>query len=209
MNGWFVIGALGASIGIIELILAYIAYRASKGQPLLGALKYFAYGMVMLAISHIFCKAIMKAMLGLYYPWGVPLKAIGLTLVIYSIIALINEKMAKAVGALAATLAAIFLVGATYSLLTTKGHDWIFPTVHTLFLMLLPWYIAYLSYKVYKRSGDKSGLYVAAAFGIYGLATLTNLLMLSAGFSMAVSMSVALPVRLIAEIVMLYAFVGA
>ena len=207
MNKWFLVGLLGASIGIIELIIAYIAYRASK-NPALKDLKYFAYGMVILAISHIFCKAIMKATLGLYYPWGVPLKAIGLTLVIYSIIALIDKKMAKVVGALAATLAAIFLVGATYSLLTTKGHDWIFPTVHVLYLLLLPWYIAYLSYKVYKVSEDKSAIYVAAAFGLYGLATLTNLAMVYAGFSVAASMTVALPVRLISEIVMLYAFIG-
>ena len=207
MTNWFVVGALGAGIGIVELIIAYIAYKASK-QPVIANLKYFAYGMVVLAISHLFCKALMKATLHILAPWGVPLKAIGLTLVIYSMMLLIDEKKAKAIGAIAAVLATIFLIGSAYSLLTTKGRDWIFPTVHILFLALLPWYVAYLSYKVYKESGDKSALYVATAFIVYGLATVANMMMFGAGYSMAVSMAVSLPLRLLAEIIMLYAFVG-
>ncbi len=208
MSKWLIVGAFGAGIGIVQLIIAYIAYRASKNPPL-EALKYFAYGMVVLAISHIFCKTIMKAWIGLYYPWGVPLKAIGLTLVIYSIMALINKEVAKRTGILAAVLGVIFTIGSIYSLLTTEGRDWIFASVHVLFLTLLPWYVAYLSYKVYKESGDKSGLYVAAAFWIYGLATVLNIALLSIKIPMYVSMSIALPTRLIAEMVMLYAFIGA
>ena len=206
------IGGVGILVAVVEFALAFLAYKASKSE-ILRDLKYFAYGVTILGLGQLLFMGIagfmgvknMRLMLALRAPF----RAIGVGLILYSLISLINKNLAKMVGTIVTVLAAIFIVGIAYSLLATGGHDPLFPALHVVYLTLLPWYVAYLSYKVYKESGDESGLYVAFALFIFGLSivsaiTLHNVLNLG----IAIATSTATLLEVIGMIVALLAFIS-
>ena len=67
-----------------------------------------------------------------------------------------------------------------------------------------------MSYNVYKQSSDKTALYISVAFVIYGIAPLFLIAQYNvAGFTMIEAMTSVLIARIVAIIIMLYAFVAA
>ncbi len=206
------VGWIGILAAVVEFALAFLAYKASKNE-ILRDLRYFAYGIALLGLGQLLFMGIpglmgvknMRLMLALRAPF----RAIGVGLILYSLISLIDKNLAKRVGTIVTVLAAIFIIGIAYSLLTTEGRDPLFPTLHIIYLTLLPWYVAYLSYKVYKESGDKSGLYVALALFIFGLSvvavvTLHNVFNLG----MAATVGTATLLEVVGMIIALMAFLS-
>ena len=193
-------GSVGIIAALVEFALALLAYKASRNE-ILRDLRFFAYGVAILGLGQLLFMGVasligIKNMI-LMLALRAPFRAIGLGLILYSLISLINKNMAKRVGTIIAVLAVAFIVGIAYSLLTTGGHDPLFPTLHLIYLTLLPWYVAYLSYKVYKESGDKSGLYVAVALFIFGLSVVTAIALhnvLNLGIPIAASAATALEI---------------
>ena len=206
-----VLGTIGIAASLVEFSLAFLAYKASK-NALLRDLRYFAYGVAILGLGQLLFMGIagftgIKSMM-LMLALRTPFRAVGVALILYSLISLINKNMAKTVSTAVAVLALVFILGVAYSLLTTKGRDPLFPTLHLIYLTLLPWYVAYLSYDVYKKSGDNSALYVAIALFIFGLSVVSAISLHNAlNVSITVATSVATVLEIIGVIVALLAFV--
>ncbi|NPA84794.1 MAG: hypothetical protein GXO07_02165 [Crenarchaeota archaeon] len=191
---------LGLGIGIVELAMAYFAYRLSKESNVLDWLRLFAAGVLLLGIGQLSCKFFLQGIIGIKQFIGVPFKAAGLTLVIYSILKGISYQRAKEVGIVAAAVAVAFVLMSYHHLYGDRGPAGkaIFALAHLMFLTALPFGIAYLTWKAYVESRDPSALAMTLGLGLYGAATIVNMILYNAlGLAMMQSMSVALVVRLL------------
>ncbi|UXD22864.1 hypothetical protein IPA_09055 [Ignicoccus pacificus DSM 13166] len=203
------VALLGFLVGIIELIIGYIAIKRYREVGIDG-LKLFALGVILLGIGQFLCKFIGHGILSLpeSYAVGVPFKFIGLVLVIYSLLDIVGTKYVTSVTVLGIILGIVFMITSFYSLSVLGKPTFIlFGIPHLLFLTLFPWIGAYAIYEMYKDSKDIGALTFSLGLFIYGLATIINVVLTTAvGLAMFYSMSIALSVRLIGLIVMLTGF---
>ncbi len=199
---------VGLAVGVLEFLLAAIAYSYSKKSPLLRWLKLFALGVLLLGIGQVLCKFVVHGVLGVQQFVGVPFKTVGLILVIYSILEGVNYENVRGLTALAVALGLLFLATSYYYLYMVKLKA-VFALGHLLFLTALPFAVAAVLYKVYKEAEDISALIIASGFVLYGLATIVNIALMSMGLSMFESMSSALVIRLGGIAVMLGGFIVA
>jgi len=200
----------GLIAGIVELGLGALAFKLSK-QPALEWLKTFAIGMLLLATSHIVCKFVGHGILGLPRPYaiGVPFKAVGLALVMYSIFKGVNYKRLGTVKLLIAIFAALFWAGSWYALVVLDNPASPFFVIsHIAYLMLFTYFLGALLFETYVASGDPSSLAFAIGFIIYGSATLINMAMVHLGMTLPTTAmsTVALIVRVIGVATMLLGF---
>ena len=200
----------GLIVGIIEFLIAAMAYKFyTKGGKLFEWLKAFAAAVIILGTGHILCKFIGHGLLNLpkSYALGVPFKFFGVVLMIYALLKGVEHKRVKEVTIATALIGVYFIVASYYtlSILNVNNTIW-FSTSHWLFLLLIPWYVAYELYKVYKASSDETALIFSIGMILFGLATLANTALLMVGYPMSESMSVEMVIRVIAEITMLSGF---
>jgi len=200
----------GLFTGIIEFLVAYIAYKFyNRTGNAFEWLKIFAIAVAILGTSHILCKFIGHGLLNLprSYAIGVPFKFVGLTLMIYALLKGVEYRKTKEATIITAIVGLYFLLSSYYTLTILKASKTIFfMTSHWLFLLVIPWYVAYLLWKVYKTSDDETALIFSIGMITYGLASLINTLLLMNGASLQVSMSIAMIPRLIAEIIIMAGF---
>ncbi len=202
------ISIVGLVTFLIELVISVLAWRTA-GKTGLDWLKLFSAGVLILGLAHFLCKFVGHGIVGLpeSYAIGVPFKAIGLTIVIYSIALAVAKEKAKKLLGIAAIIGAYFWITSWYSLAILHNEkSFFFVSGHILFLLLLPWYMAFIMYRVYRDSTDPSALAFSLGFLVYGLATLINITLVSLGSALFTAMSIALMVRALGLAIMLAGF---
>lgn len=180
---------LGLLVGITEIIVAIIAFIRAKslGQDWLNL---FGLGVLFLATAQIGCKAIARYFLHVPFsiPVGVPFKAVGLSLVLYSLLKAIEHPRTKVLTYLIVVTALYFLIGSFigFGILHAGGILFFTPfhvgdvltyhLPHLLFLVIDPLVIAYYMYELYKEVGDRMALFFSVGLVIYAIASLIVLI---------------------------------
>ncbi len=203
------ISIIGLIIGLIEIAIAVVSIKGAKDR-MSKWLKTFGVGVLMLGIAQITCKFVGHGLLGLglEYSIGVPLKAIGLSLVIYSILKAIDFEYINVMKVVVAALAGYFLLGSGYSLHVLQKYQNVvlFSVPHLAFLTVLPWMVSALLFYIYKEMRDPGALAFGVGLFLYGLATLIIIYLLEQGYPMFEAMTFGLGFRALGLAIMLAGF---
>ncbi len=162
----------GLVTGVVEWIVAtlmYMAYRRNKVEPLM----LMAIGVALLGVGQVLCKFILRFLIGIQFPLGVPFKTAGIALLFAGITRAFYPEKKRLYDAINVVLALYFLVGSYYSMLVlhTVSQPLLFQFSHFLFLLALPAFIAYIMLIGYLEAGDLSMLFIGLAFLLYAVAT--------------------------------------
>ena len=179
----------GIVLGVVELAIGAWAFKEAS-ETGLNWMKAFAIGVIIMGLGQIFCKVLIQGLLGQSIGMGSRVGTlfsfIGLLLVLYSILEAVDHPRKKLALQIALILGAYYSFGAMLVLGGLGG-----PTVeglqkslgpltiplffyipHILSQTLVPFGVAYLLYDVYKETGDKTALMIAAGIAIYGTAAI-------------------------------------
>ena len=162
----------GLVAGAVELLAAafmYMAYKRNKVKPLL----LMALGVALLGVGQISCKFVLRYLIGIQFPLGVPFKTAGIALLFAGITRAFYPERKRLYDSINLALALYFLVGSYYSMLAlhTVNQPLLFQLPHFLFLLALPAFIAYIMLMGYLESGDLSMLFIGLASLLYAIAT--------------------------------------
>ncbi len=161
----------GAIAGVVKLLIGFLALKVWRDSGV-DPVKYLALGFLILGIGELGCKFIGHGLLGtpMSAAIGVPFKFVGDILVFYALLRLAESVHIKEALIVTVIFGLIYMIGAFYALsITYRIEPLDFQIPHLLFLTLIPWAIAGLIYKEYKKTGDKTALYFMAGLVIYGL----------------------------------------
>ncbi len=162
----------GLITGVVEWIAAflmYLAYKRNKVEPLL----LMAIGVGLLGTAQVLCKFILRFLVGIQFPFGVPFKTAGIALLFAGITRAFYPEKKRLYDAINVILAVYFLVGSYYSMLVlhTVREPLLFQMPHFLFLLALPAFIAYIMLIGYLEAGDLAMLFIGMASLLYAIAT--------------------------------------
>ena len=185
----------GLLVGLSELILAYLSYSYSKLEPL-KKLKLLAYGLIILAVKEVIFN-ILYLLNPFYEIVGTMVEAIGLTIVTYSVISMINMNTRYFI-ALMVVLAAIS------STLTVVASDPLILDVS--FTFFLPLFIALILFRDYVRFKDGVLLLTSVGFYLYSLSVIVKAALALVTTSIELGVSLSLVVKLSSMVTVLVAF---
>ena len=187
MLSWIVL--YGLILGFTELGIGAWALIEAK-QTGLGWMKAFAIGALILGLGQLSCKVIIQGTLGQSIGSGSRIGTLfsflGLMFILYAMLEAIDHPHKKLVLEIALLLGAYYAFGAMLVLGGLGGPAIIgiqralgnltipvfFYVPHVLFQSFVPLGVAYLLYKVYKETQDKTALTIAIGIAIYGTASL-------------------------------------
>ncbi|ALU12330.1 hypothetical protein EYM_02495 [Ignicoccus islandicus DSM 13165] len=162
---------VGAIAGIVKLLIGFLALKVWRDSGV-DPVKYLALGFLILGIGEFGCKFIGHGLLHtpMSAALGVPFKFVGNILVFYALLQLAESAHIKEAMIVTVIFGLIYMIGAFHALsITYKLHAINFQLPHILFLTIIPWAIAGLIYKEYKKTGDRTALYFMAGLIVYGL----------------------------------------
>lgn len=182
-------------VGVSEVLLAYISYSYSK-YPMLRDLKYFAYGLIMLAIKEVACGALCPDA-PTHLSLGAFLEAFGLSLIVYSVAKILKLNI-KYIIALVATLA---LFSAISLLVLPKGTI----LASILFTFFMPFLLFLLFIKDYVISRDKNLLFTSVSFLLYSFSFVLEAFLTSIRLEV-LAINLSLLIKLTAIVTLMIAF---
>ncbi|UXD22249.1 hypothetical protein IPA_02905 [Ignicoccus pacificus DSM 13166] len=162
---------------IIELMIAFIAWRLSREAPSMSWLKVFAVGMALHGMT-----LITEQLVAWRLPHGAvtpPLRAFSLVLILYSLLKALNKAKPWILAIIIGSAAYFSIAVASYVLFHLKPMKlWLFDVPHVLLTGIIPLFVAGVLFKAYKETGDPGALAFGAGLIIYSLGIFLGLAVL-------------------------------
>ncbi len=184
-----------ALVGLSELLLAYISYSYSK-YPMLRCLKYFAYGLVVLAVKEVLCGTLCLGIVT-YSLIGTALEALGLSLIVYSVAKILKLNVKYII--LMFVLLALFSM---LSILELPNGELIASISFTFFM---PFLLSLIFMKDFIATKDTNLLLTSLGFLLYSLSLVVEVLLTVFG-TVTFAINISLIIKLAAVVTLIVAF---
>ncbi len=183
-------------VGASEALLAYISYSYSK-YPMLKDLKYFAYGLIMLAIKEFVCGTLCPDA-STHLSLGTFLEAFGLSLIVYSVAKILKLNVKYII----VLIVALALTSIVSLFLLPKG----ITLASILFVFFMPFLLFLLFLKDYVVSKDNNLLLTSISFLLYSLSFVLEVFLISVRLEV-LAINLSLLVKLAAIVTLMVTFV--
>ena len=183
-------------VGASEALLAYISYSYSK-YPMLKDLRYFAYGLIMLAIKELVCGTLCPDA-STHLSLGTFLEAFGLSLIVYSVAKILKLNVKYII----VLIVALALTSIVSLFLLPKG----ITLASILFVFFMPFLLFLLFLKDYVVSKDNNLLLTSMSFLLYSLSFVLEVFLISVRLEV-LAINLSLLVKLAAIVTLMVTFV--